>query len=79
MKILLLFTIFIFASREAEAHLEVFSDDDLLNLLNTEKFVVVLFSEYFRLVRLRFKIDIGLDAYLKWAIQLLGVQRDYDE
>lgn len=65
MKFLLLFTIFIFASRETEAHLEVFSDDDLLNLLNTEKFVVVLFSEYFRLVRLRFKVD--LDAYLKWG------------
>lgn len=55
MQILLLFTVFVFATKEAVAHLEVFSDDDLLNLLNTEKFVVVLFSEYFRLVRLRYK------------------------
>lgn len=55
MKILLLLTILIFTTRKAEADLEVFSDDDLLNLLNTEKFVVVLFSKYFRLVRLRYK------------------------
>lgn len=74
MKILLLFTIFVFASREAEAHLEVFSDDDLLNLLNTEKFVVVLFSEYFRLVRLRLKVDI--DAYLKWGIPTIGCLKE---
>jgi hypothetical protein len=31
--------------------LEVVTDDELLNLVRTEKYVVVLFSEYLSLVR----------------------------
>lgn len=34
------------------ASLEVFNDDELLNLLNSEKFVVVLFSKYSTYFRL---------------------------
>lgn len=36
--------------------LEVVTDDELLNLVRTEKYVVVLFSEYSYHVRLRFDV-----------------------
>lgn len=47
MKFLSIFAVILILANGNSASLEVFNDDELLALLNSEKFVVVLFSKYF--------------------------------